>query len=123
MSEYLLIAGISFLLSFLLTPVMRIIGLRIGVVDKPDGDMLKIHKQATSLLGGGAILIASIAGLITATLSSLITNYQQLLGVTIGGLLVFGVGLWDDAKGVHPGLRLSIHILSGVIILMMGKLQ
>jgi UDP-GlcNAc:undecaprenyl-phosphate/decaprenyl-phosphate GlcNAc-1-phosphate transferase len=103
---------ISFLLGLVLTPITRWVGLAIGVVDRPGGDVLKIHREPIPLLGGVAVISGAAAA-------------QALWG---GGLpwavvaaagLALAVGLLDDVRPIAPIVR--VGLLAGVAsILVIG---
>jgi UDP-GlcNAc:undecaprenyl-phosphate/decaprenyl-phosphate GlcNAc-1-phosphate transferase len=42
-----------------LTPLLRRLGLAIGVVDRP-GDPLRIHREEVPLLGGIGVMVATL---------------------------------------------------------------
>jgi UDP-GlcNAc:undecaprenyl-phosphate GlcNAc-1-phosphate transferase len=66
---YLIAAAVSFVASLLLTPLVRRLAHRFGVVDKPD-EYRKLHSQAIPLGGGVAILIAFLLSLFVVFTSS-----------------------------------------------------
>lgn len=117
-----MIYSLPLIITLAITPVIRVFAFRKGFTDNADGDPLKIHKNPTPLLGGLAIVIATIVGLILAGngAGGFEINQKNLLGIMLGGLLVSGVGLWDDIKGVKPQIRISVHLIAGIIILLSG---
>jgi len=60
--RWLYIFLFSLFLSYILTPVMRLIALRLNIVDMPG--RRKIHEKSVPLLGGGVIVIAFISALL-----------------------------------------------------------
>ena len=54
---YFYIFDVSFVLALILTPVLRKLSHRWGMVDQPDLER-KIHKGAMPLLGGVAVFVA-----------------------------------------------------------------
>lgn len=111
-----------FIIALVTTPIVRKLALFSGVTDKPNGDPLKIHEKPVALLGGLAIFITMGIGIwiLGVQFSIFKISEKQVLGVILGGLLVFGIGLWDDIKGVKPIIRLLIQILAGIIVLLAG---
>lgn len=131
----------TFLLSAILTPAMRKIALGLGFMDQP-GER-KVHHVPKPLLGGAAIFLSLMTvvfvdwfalqwlaswvrgngGWISREIASL-ADYAagarsvrgQMLGLVLGGLVVFVVGLYDDRCGVHPCMKLASQILAGIIL-------
>ncbi len=101
--RWLYIFLLSLSLSYLLTPVMRLIALRFNILDHPHGH--KIHENATPLLGGAAVVIAFTV--------SFIANMIVERGIAIllcGGVLVAFLGFLDDWKGVPASLKLLVQV-------------
>lgn len=111
---------LPFIIALVITPLIRKAALNMHCVDKADGDALKIHRRSAALLGGAVIVIAMGAGIIAASRQLPVASFFKLVTIIMGGLLVFGIGLWDDFKKVRPIIRLLIQLLAGVIILLAG---
>ena len=93
----------SLSLSYLLTPLMRLIAMRFNVLDSPEGR--KIHERTTPLLGGVAIIVAFSA--------SLLANMLLERGMVIllcGGIIVAFVSLLDDLRVMPARLKLLIQV-------------
>ncbi|MBX6377608.1 MAG: undecaprenyl/decaprenyl-phosphate alpha-N-acetylglucosaminyl 1-phosphate transferase [Clostridia bacterium] len=107
-------AIISFLLAFALTPVVRRVALRIGVVDRP-GER-SVHTRPVPLLGGVAIFLAFGAGVAaTGGLSSLPAR-----GILAGGALMLVVGIVDDYRPLRPAVKLAGQLAAAVVLLFAG---
>lgn len=84
---------IAFLVSWALIPLLRRVALKWGFVDLPN--QRKIHHEPLPLLGGVAIF----AGFLAATLTSyhsFSSAHKMYLGLLIGAVLLFSIGLIDD---------------------------
>ena len=101
--RWLYILFFSFLLSVILTPVMRIIALKLNIMDLPGGR--KIHEKSTPLLGGGAIIIAFNLSL----LANMILD-KEMVVLLCGGAALAMVSFIDDWKGVSARLKLLVQI-------------
>ncbi len=108
---------LAFLLSLYLTPLLRQVALRAGVVDRPDG---KLKKQAAPVpyLGGLAVFLAYLLSL------GLFAQFdRQVLAVLLAGTLSLLVGLIDDLGALTPlpkllGLGVAVFALlrAGVLV-------
>ena len=87
--QYALAGVFSFVLVFFSVPYVQRLALRTGFLDMPN--QRKIHKDPIPLLGG----LAMYAGFVlTAALFTQRT--EQFWGVTLGGFLIFAIGIVDD---------------------------
>lgn len=107
----------SFIAALLITPVMRKIALRFGIIDRPSGDRLKIHAEPVALLGGGSVVIAAFIGTVLLKLALPGTAFSFIWFILAVGVVVFTIGLWDDITPVKPAVRLTVHAAVGCIIL------
>ncbi|MBI4734642.1 MAG: undecaprenyl/decaprenyl-phosphate alpha-N-acetylglucosaminyl 1-phosphate transferase, partial [candidate division NC10 bacterium] len=115
---YLAPLAIPFLVAFgsalILTPACRLVAVRLGVMDRPGGK--KIHVRPTPLLGGPAIALALVAGVLVSGPVD-----PVLVSVLVAAGLILLLGLYDDldphAEGVRWWLRLLFQgFLAGFVI-------
>lgn len=111
--RWLYILLFSFSLSAILTPVMRLVALKLKIVDMPGGR--KIHEKSTPLLGSVAIVIAFN----TALLANMILEREVVL-LLWGGAVVALMGLADDWKGVSARLKLFVQIFVVLVLIYFG---
>jgi len=103
----------AFILSFLLTPVIRFFATKLKILDLPE--KRKIHKQPVALLGGLAIYISYVF--------TVFLNFSfsiELKGVIIGGTIILLVGLMDDIKKLSATWKLVSQILASSILIIFG---
>ncbi|MBT3318859.1 MAG: undecaprenyl/decaprenyl-phosphate alpha-N-acetylglucosaminyl 1-phosphate transferase [Clostridia bacterium] len=117
MLNNLLSIFVPLLLSLFLTPLMIVIAKKRSVLDVPD--KRKSHNIPTPLLGGVAILIATVVSIsLFATSTSVIVKL-----VMIGGLSgVALIGLIDDVLTVGAKKRLIVLIVLAIVVYV-GSLQ
>jgi UDP-GlcNAc:undecaprenyl-phosphate/decaprenyl-phosphate GlcNAc-1-phosphate transferase len=102
----------SFLLGLVLTPITRRVGLALGVVDRPTGDELKIHREPIPLLGGVAVISGAAA-------AQAVWGGWLPWAVLAAAGLALAVGLLDDVRPIAPFVR--VGLLAGVAsILVIG---
>jgi UDP-GlcNAc:undecaprenyl-phosphate GlcNAc-1-phosphate transferase len=124
----LLLLGVSLVLSLALTPVIRALARRCGLVDRPD-QRRKIHGRPIPVAGGVAIVVASVTAVGLALLSDnplrpyLADQADGLTGLLLGALVICAVGVADDyhcLRGRHKllgqaaAVALVIHF--GVLV-------
>jgi UDP-GlcNAc:undecaprenyl-phosphate GlcNAc-1-phosphate transferase len=103
----------------LLTPLLRQIGLRIGVVSSPGGR--HIHEHAVSRLGGIAIAIAFAAPLLalfvidSAVATAVRGSSQLVAGALVGSAIMCLTGLADDMRGLRVAYKLALQILAACV--------
>lgn len=111
--RWLYIFLFSLFLSYILTPVMRLIALKLNIVDIPG--RRKIHEKSVPLLGGGAIVIAFISAL----LANMILE-KDIVVLISGGIFVFLVSLADDWRGLSSRLKLLVQIFVVIVLIYHG---
>jgi UDP-GlcNAc:undecaprenyl-phosphate/decaprenyl-phosphate GlcNAc-1-phosphate transferase len=122
----------SFLLAFFaslfaataLTPVARLLALRLGAVSNPGGRHL--NARTIPRLGGLAlslgwcIPLALLFALHRPALRALEGNEAKLLAVVVGGLAMCAVGAFDDLRGVRAIHKLGAQLVVGAFAYWLG---
>ena len=103
-----------------LTPAVRGLGQRWGLLDEPGGR--KIHRGAIPRVGGVGVTLAAVLGLFLITAvgwvsAAVVTGWLPAL---LGVVIVFGVGLRDDLKPVRPLVKLLFQVLAALVAIAMG---
>jgi UDP-GlcNAc:undecaprenyl-phosphate GlcNAc-1-phosphate transferase len=98
----------------LATPLIKKMGLKAGLVDRPGGR--KIHNRPMVRLGGVAIFLGTLIALLSVWglggFGFLPPNKEyEIWGVTIGGLAFFLIGLADDLFTLPALSRLVMQFL------------
>ncbi len=112
---YMFIAGVfAFFISVTLTPVVRTFAYKFKVTDVPK-DNRRMHKSEMPLMGGLAIFLAFVAGiLIFCEIDS------KVIGMLLGALLIVVTGIIDDKYDMNAFLKLFFQIASGLIAVLSG---
>jgi UDP-GlcNAc:undecaprenyl-phosphate GlcNAc-1-phosphate transferase len=114
--DFLLLAGcfgVAFGISVALTPLVARWARAHGLVAIPRQD--RWHREPTPLLGGVAIFIAS-----TIVIVAWGPRDTRLLGLLLGGTLLFVTGLIDDFRHLRPHTKLIAQILAACILVVGG---
>src|SRR2546427_622913 len=89
---------VALVASTILTPIVRFIAVRAGMVAQPKTD--RWHKRPTALLGGVSIAIS--VALTWLAFSSRMPSDRQGWLVLAGSLFLGGVGFVDDVLHIKP---------------------
>src|SRR2546422_4041838 len=116
----ILAAAASLGAGLLLTPRVRALAERVGLVAAPTAD--RWHRRPTALLGGVAIVLATLVGLGVwvagatlppgAGLLPVVTLPAAAVGASVA--FMFGVGLLDDVFRLRAQLKFTLQTLAGV---------
>ncbi len=104
---------IALIISYVLTPFVKKLAIRIGAVDRPD--MRKVHTHAVPRLGGLAIYI----GFMAAVLYSM-PVYYEFLGFLLGATTIVLLGIWDDICNIPAKIKLVGQIIAAAIPVAFG---
>lgn len=120
MYSLIFLAFSSFILSLFLTPFVRNMALRFGLVDKPD-DHRKTHKTPIPRVGGVAILAATICAyllLLAIRFNAgpiIRSGFPFAVRLLPAIMVIFCVGLFDDIFGVRPWHKLAAQITAALL--------
>ncbi|MBI5625015.1 MAG: undecaprenyl/decaprenyl-phosphate alpha-N-acetylglucosaminyl 1-phosphate transferase [Elusimicrobia bacterium] len=121
---YILSVAAAMSLSFMATPLVRELALRLGWMDAPSS-AVKTHKVSTPCVGGIAIFLAFAA---TLLLLRLFTQFptgtlRSLRGLLLGGSFIFIIGLLDDVTkphGLHYKLKFAAQLAAAAALMYYG---
>lgn len=112
-SAYLFI--VPFVISILLTPLVRKLAFKIGAVSIPK-DERRVHTKTMPLIGGLSIYVSFIITLIIK--KGPLTHGE--VGIIIGASIIALGGFLDDCFDLKPILKLSFQITASIILLIFG---
>ncbi|MCG2725538.1 MAG: undecaprenyl/decaprenyl-phosphate alpha-N-acetylglucosaminyl 1-phosphate transferase [Elusimicrobia bacterium] len=104
---------IATFIAALLTPLSMILAKKIGAMDYPGPR--KIHSKTMPRLGGLAVYAAFIF--------TVIRSYQfspKIVGIIIGGTIIFILGVADDIRGLTARVRLFWQFVAALIVVFCG---
>ncbi len=110
--------------SFFVTPLVRLLALRYGLLDTPSS-AVKTHKEPTPVFGGVAIYLGFMATMLMLRMTTSFPTgtLYNLRSLVLGGSLVFVLGLIDDFKrpdGVDYKPKFVIQILAALLLIVFG---
>lgn len=124
LAPYMAVFFVAFLVSFLTTPLMRILAIRNGVVDLPDFKR-KAHLQPVAYLGGVALFLGWLAGMSLCNylpphepkmLDLGFTNLPFPYAIVIGATVITLTGVIDDVYGVSPRVKIGGQLFAAAAL-------
>src|SRR5437016_10755138 len=109
----LLPAVVSFALALALTPIVRLLARRLGIVAKPKTD--RWHKKPTAMMGGVAIWLS-----VVSTWFFLVPHTPQGWVVIGTSTFLFLVGLTDDLLHTKPYQKLIGQVMGSAFVIYYG---
>ncbi len=123
LDKYLMVFLVGLLTTYLLTPVVRALATRYGVVDLPDAR--RPHKRPTARGGGLAVVL----GVHAACLVAVLFPWPQLAGAidihqwrhfALASLILTVVGVADDIRGLKPLVKLAGQVAAALVMCLSG---
>ncbi len=122
MMHFYIIFFISLAISYLGTILAKKLAHYIGAIDKPN--QIKIHSEPIPRLGGLAIYMAFLVSIILVYYFYGRLNIaflkNRMIGIFLGGTIVFMVGFIDDIKTMEALPKLIIQSIAALILFFYG---
>jgi UDP-GlcNAc:undecaprenyl-phosphate GlcNAc-1-phosphate transferase len=120
--SYLVVLAIVTVATFAAIPLVRRFAVRVGAVVKPDER--RVHERPTPTLGGGAMLVGFLLGMLVAwrldAFDSIFDSNTEPLGLVIAAVLMLAVGAIDDLREVSPPAKVAGIVLSASVLVFSG---
>lgn len=129
LSGYILVFAVAFLVTVLATPLIRKLAVANGIVDHPS-EARKIHKMPIAYLGGVAVYMGIVAGIMFSYIGAdlpVLVQYHAIkpehltdgfsnpivpLWLALGMTSIVLVGLLDDITGIPPRVKLGGQLVA-----------
>ena len=122
MIPYLVVFAASAVASFVATPPVRLLSLRLGWIDHPSDR--KVHPRPTPSAGGLAIFLGIAVGLgvsrLFPFLSRLFETTSDPDAALVAGLVILVLGVMDDTRGVSALGKLAGQVLAAGMLVLFG---
>ena len=115
MSNIYILAIITALVCFIITPLVKKFAITVNAIDVPK-DERRVHCKPIPVMGGLAIYISFVIGAILY--NGILTTSQ--LGIIIGATVIVIGGMIDDIKELSPKYKLLIQIIAAGCLLISG---
>jgi UDP-GlcNAc:undecaprenyl-phosphate GlcNAc-1-phosphate transferase len=113
LAPHILPIAFALLLSLALTPAVRVLARRVGMVAKPKID--RWHKKPTALLGGVGVFLS-----VTLTYLFLLPHSPYARVVVLASSFLFLVGLLDDIFNAKPYQKLIGQVMGAALVVYYG---
>ena len=122
----------AFIITLLTTPIMRRLAVANKIVDVPS-DPRKVHKKPTAYLGGVAVFLGLMAGMLFSVLATQIPGLIEYhpteqtiptagrilpFSIILGMAVIMFVGLLDDVAHISPRLKISGQLFAAAALAM-----
>lgn len=116
---YLIVIVIGAVLTFLFTPITKLIAQKTGAIDVPDSNR-KFHSAPTPRLGGIAIMTGFVVAAVCFDLIFTGKMSERILATVLGGMVICGVGILDDIYDLSAISKLLVQIAVSLCAVLLG---
>lgn len=107
--------AVTTIITALLMPLVMNVGRKLGIVAHKN--KRTIHKIDVPRMGGYAIYISSIIGMVI-----FLKTDPQINAILIASFLVFMIGLFDDVHDLSPKTKLFVELIAALIVILYGNI-
>jgi len=122
MADYVIVLAVAFGATFLLTPLVRRLAVRVGAVVAP-GER-RVHVLPMPTLGGVAMYAAFLLAMAVAWrldhFDAAFAGSSEPLGVVLAATVIFGVGVLDDLREVSAPAKMAGQVFAGSVLYLFG---
>lgn len=122
MAAYLIVLVVAAGATFALTPLVRRLSIRLGVIDHPSDR--KVHPQPTPTMGGlamwGGFLVAMAVSRFIPAFESMNLTAAEPVAAVVTCTLMTGLGVIDDRRGTSALAKLTAQIFIAGILVLLG---
>lgn len=122
MGSYLLVFLAAAATSFVATPIVRLLSLRLRWIDRPSDR--KVHPRPTPTVGGLAIFLGVAVGIGVSHLLPFLAGLHEISSdpdaALLAALVIVVVGLLDDTHEVSPLGKLAGQVLAAGLLVLLG---
>ncbi len=118
LNSYALIFIVAFMVTLLITPLVRRFAIAAGAIDRPDR-VRKTHPYPIAKFGGVAVFLGLIVAIATGYvyMDGVAANYRPLpLAIVLGMVAIMFTGLADDLWGWDPRLKIAGQLVAAAAL-------
>lgn len=106
--------GVSFLVSFAATPLVKRLATKIGAMDVPKDDR-RMHNIPIARIGGLAIFFGLIVGVLL-----FVDISKEMRGILFGSVIIVVMAMIDDLFDLKAWIKLIIQIIAALVAVSSG---
>lgn len=132
----LAVALVALVVTNAVTPVVRRAARRLGAIDYPGGR--RVNTRPTPRLGGVALYLGFVAAALVAMVVTrpidlvrtgtetfiriplALRTDRAILGIMLGGTFLLACGVYDDIRGMRPGLKFLAMVAAAAVLIPFG---
>ncbi|MDQ4069926.1 MAG: undecaprenyl/decaprenyl-phosphate alpha-N-acetylglucosaminyl 1-phosphate transferase, partial [Actinomycetota bacterium] len=122
MLSYAIVFAVAALVTYVVTPAIWRVAVRLGAVVAPDER--RVHTRPTPTLGGLAMLLAFLGAMAVAAVlpefRPVFTASSEPLGVVMAAVVILAVGTLDDLREVSAPAKVAGQVLAGSVLALAG---
>ncbi|NLB53056.1 MAG: glycosyltransferase family 4 protein [Syntrophomonadaceae bacterium] len=107
----ILLLLLTIVFSYMLTAMVRIYNVKKNILDVPNER--SSHTTATPRAGGLGFVLVILGGTVLLGMAGVIES-RLVISLAGSGLMVAGIGLWDDIDDLGARVRMVFHFLAAV---------
>lgn len=124
--QYGVVIGAALAITLALTPLVRLVGARLGIVAHPGGR--NVHTGLIPRIGGVAMFVGFTTAVLIDYLGERFWGWQEgmlrvgrpILGVLAGITVIFAVGVLDDIIELKPGQKFLGQLAAAGVVIAFG---
>jgi UDP-GlcNAc:undecaprenyl-phosphate GlcNAc-1-phosphate transferase len=117
----LLLALAAFVLTFALIPLVRLLAVKVGALDRPGPR--RVHTEPVPTLGGlafAAAYLITLYGAFALPGPPSLLDIRPVIGFSLAAIPILLLGVADDLRGAPPWLKLLVQALAACILYAFG---
>jgi UDP-GlcNAc:undecaprenyl-phosphate/decaprenyl-phosphate GlcNAc-1-phosphate transferase len=111
--NYIIISIACFIAVILITPLVKILAVKIGATDKPN--QRKVHDDVMPRLGGLAIYFSFLIGMLV-----MMPQSQYFWPILIGGTIIIITGILDDMMEISAKAKIFGQTAAAIVVMWNG---
>ena len=106
--------ALSFGISYLMTPPVKVFAERVGAIDVPK-DSRRVHDHPIPRMGGLAIFVGFLLSVIV-----FVSFSTQIMGLLLGALIIAVMGAVDDIMNLNAWVKLAVQVVAALVAIRCG---